>query len=125
MELAAALRRAEWIRDAGEGPALRMVFRPDGTGYYEREAAQMQRFVRERFLYRVEGPTLHLKFARAREWTEVGAALRAGPPAGGGEPRRFGAQELTLTRDPYAWAMEDAPSGELRLLSDTGPALPS
>jgi len=113
------LCRYEWTI-AGP-PPLRLFFRRDGTGFYERKEAS-GRLVREKFLYRFDADRLELKFAHARDWTEVAASIRAGhAPAG----ERVGEHELVVARDPYAFKMEDRLTSELVFESDAGAALPS
>lgn len=112
------LQRAEWV-SAGP-PPVRLIFRADGTGYYEWEGPPRTRPVKENFLFRLEDGALHLKFARAREWMQV--ATRLEEP--GAPDDRLGRYQLVLERDPHAWKMEERPTGELRLDSDTGPTLP-
>lgn len=119
------LTRAEWLSapdgtDPGDDGAVRLVFRPDGTGYYEREGGPGKRFVRENLLFRPEGDVLHLKFARARGWTEVEASFEQ---TDGASARFIG--RLVLARDPYAWHMEERQTGALALTGDRGAALPT
>jgi hypothetical protein len=114
------LSQTEWIEQAAS--PRRLKFRRDSTGYYEREASPEGRFVQEKFLYRVEGGRLHLKFAHARSWTDTGATVHANDVAA---DVRVGAKTLTLERDPYAWGIEERPTGALALASDTGAMLPS
>lgn len=115
----AFLIRNEWT-DASLD--VRMKFRQDQTGYYERELAADRPFVHENFLWQIEGEgTLRLKFAHARLWSEVDAATGEGVPTDDG---RFGRWLLTLARDPYAWTLEERITGALVLRSDRGAPLP-
>jgi hypothetical protein len=117
-DLATLLTKFEWV----EHPIarVRMKFRRDSTGFYEREASDTARFVRDNLLYRVEETVLHIKFARARGWTQVGIAWREGrvPP-----DARIGKWEILIERDPYAWMMEEHETPSLLLYSDSGAAL--
>ncbi len=115
---AETLTRYEWVDPAG--PGVRLKFRKDGTGYYEREGAPGTRLLRDNFLFRLEGGTLHLKFAHAREWTTVGVELKEGTAAADSRLGRF---TLALLHDPYAQAIEDRPSTTVSLVSDSGAAL--
>lgn len=119
------LTRAEWLSapegtEPGDDGAIRLVFRRDSTGYYERENGPGKRFVRENLLFRVEGRVLHLKFARARGWTEVEASFEM---TDGASERFIG--RLVLARDPYAWLMEERATDALVLTGDRGAALPT
>jgi len=114
------LRRFEWIGTCS--PVVRMLFRRDGTGWYERDAPPGTRPVHENLLWRAEEPRLAIKFSHARGWHEVAADLAAGPVAADG---RTGAWRLVLAEDPYARVQEERATGELELLSDAGAALPS
>ena len=113
------LVRTDWVDVSG---VVRMKFRRDGTGYYEREADENRRFVHENLLWKVENGMLHLKFARARLWTDVTAETRTGTPS---EDGRLGENVLALGSDPYARAVEDTHTAPLVLSSDRGAALPS
>jgi len=108
----------EWIEQPGLG--VRLKFRKDTTGFYEREGAPGTRPVRDNFLYRVEGDRLALKFAHAREWTDVGVTFRAGPASA---EARVGRWLLILEHDPYARLFEERESGPVNLVSDSGAAL--
>lgn len=113
------LVKTDWTTADG---VIRMKFRRDGTGYFERDTGGGARLVHERLLWKIEGTALHLKFAHARFWTDVPMSTRAGTPSDDG---RFGHQVLELGRDPYAWTLEEKQTGALVLLSDRGAALPS
>lgn len=114
------LVRYEWV-DREDG-SLRMRFRRDGTGYYQRDASAEGRAISERLLYRVDDDGLHLKFAHARLWVLVDASLVEGDAPQGA---RIGEFELVLPRDPYAHAVDDQITPPLVLKSDRGAALPS
>jgi hypothetical protein len=105
----------EWVVP---GAQLRMLFRRDGSGFYERKDGDRLR--RENLIWKLD-PGLRIKFARARGWEEVPATVRAGK--GGGA--RVGQREMVLAFDPYAKAMEDRITGELVLQSDEGGELPA
>ncbi len=111
------LCRDEWTNAAV--PEIRLRLRKDGTGYYDRR--EPGKVLHEKLLFRLE-EVLHLKLAHARGWIEVAVRVEPGKVAAG---ERIGQRELMLSADPYAKAIEDRPSGELRLLSDAGAALPS
>jgi hypothetical protein len=111
------LCRDEWI--AAGPPEIRLRFRKDGSGYYDRK--EQGRLVHEKLLFKLE-QSLRLKLVHARSWVEVHVAVRAGRSAAG---ERIGQRELVLSEDPYSRAIEDRPSGGLVLLSDAGAALPS
>lgn len=115
--LAPVLVRNEWVERPSE--QRRLKFRRDGTGFYEREGQPGARLVHENFLYRVEGGTLHLKFAHAREWAPFAFDVKDGSAA----DSRFGKWEMSLERDPYAWILEEKMTGALELQSDAGAAL--
>jgi hypothetical protein len=102
------------------GPGVRMKFRKDLSGFYEREGAPGSRLVRDTLLFKVEGDTLHLKFAHAREWTEVGMMIREGAPSADG---RFSKHVLMLAHDPYVTVQDEPATGPLTLQSDSGAAL--
>lgn len=112
------LTRNEWTDEALE---IRMRFRRDGTGWYEREATAGRPFLHENLLWRVEGESLHLKFAHARLWSDVAATASEGTPSQDG---RFGQRRLVFARDPYAWTLEERLTPPLELLSDRGAGLP-
>lgn len=112
------LVRGEWV-DASRN--VRMRFRPNGTGYYEREATEDAPFLHENLLWRVEDSQLHLKFAHARLWTQVGFTFETGAATDDG---RYGPDCLHLERCAYTWAIEDRPTNELRLQHDRGAGLP-
>lgn len=115
----AFLVRNEWTDGACD---VRVKFRRDGTGYYEREMAVNRSFVHENFLWRVESPsTLHLKFAHARLWSEFQVKTSEGTPT---DDARFGRWLLELERDPYAWTLEERATDALVLRSDRGAPLP-
>lgn len=115
----AFLVRNEWTDSNCD---VRVKFRKDGTGFWERELADNRPFVHENFLWRVEGEfALRLKFAHARLWTEVEAQTAEGTPTDDG---RFGRWLLTLERDPYAWALEEVATEAFVLRSDRGAPLP-
>jgi hypothetical protein len=111
------LCRDEWV-NAGL-PEIRLRFRKDGSGYYDRKADG--KIIHEKLLFRIDG-ALKIKFVHAREWTEVVAAVGPGKSQPG---ERVGERELVLSNDPYCKAIEDKPSPELRLMSDAGASLPS
>jgi hypothetical protein len=111
------LCRDEWT--CAGPPEMRMRFRKDGSGYYDRK--EPGKVIHEKMLFKVEG-ALKIKFAHARTWVEVEAAVRGGQAKAG---ERIGERELVLSQDPYAAAVEDRPSGERILLSDAGASLPS
>jgi hypothetical protein len=53
-------------------------------------------------------------------------SVEASVKKGDGKPGdRFGKRQLTLTKDPYAVAVEDLAGAELVLISDEGARLPS
>lgn len=112
------LTRYEWT-DASQ--VVRMKFRRDGTGWYERESAPDRPFVHENLLWRIEATSLHLKFAHARLWTEVSVTASEGELS---EDGRFGLRRLHFARDPYAWTLEEHQTPALVLQSDRGAALP-
>jgi hypothetical protein len=113
------LARFDWISPSR--PAVRMVFRRDGTGFYERDAGPGLRAVRENLLHRSEGARLlRLKFARARGWIELEAELRAGAAEPGA---RLAQHLLFLAEDPYAATLGERLTGPLTLESDAGAAL--
>lgn len=112
------LTRYEWT-DASHD--VRMKFRRDGTGWYERESSSERPFVHENLLWRIEAGALHLKFAHARLWADVMATPGEGVVSDDG---RFGHQRLTFARDPYAWTLEENHTPTLELQSDRGAALP-
>jgi hypothetical protein len=106
----------EWMTTGA--PEIRLRLRKDGSGYYDRK--EPGKVIHEKLVYKLEG-ALRIKLARARGWTEVTATVRVGP----GKPDdRFGQRELVLSKDPYASAIEDRPSGELVMQSDAGAGLP-
>lgn len=111
------LCRDEWIATGAR--EIRLRLRKDGSGYYDRK--ESGRLIHEKLLFKLEG-ALRLKLAHARLWIDVEASVRPGP---GKEGDRFGQRELVLSKDPYAAAIEDAPSAELILQSDAGASLPS
>lgn len=111
------LCRDEWVTPCV--PEIRMRFRKDGTGYYDRK--EPGRLVHEKLLYEL-GASLRLKLAHARGWIEVAATVRPGPALQGD---RFAERELILSQDPYRRAVEDRPCDELVLQSDAGASLPS
>ncbi|MBI5547117.1 MAG: hypothetical protein HY901_24820 [Deltaproteobacteria bacterium] len=111
------LCRDEWCLPGSR--EIRMRFRKDGSGYYDRKVPG--KLIHEKLLFKLED-VLAIKFARAREWTHLAASVRPGR----GQPgERIGQRELVLEDDPYAKAVEDQPSGELVLQSDAGACLPS
>ena len=112
------LWKTEWIERPVAG--VRMKFRRDGTGFYEREGAPGTRLTRDNLLFRLEGNVLHLKFAHARLWTEVGVTHSQGDALPG---ERFGEKQLTLDHDPYARVFEERKTPPLVLFSDSGAAL--
>lgn len=112
------LWKTEWIELPG--PGVRMKFRRDTTGFYEREGVPGTRLVRDNILYRLEGNMLQLKFAHARLWMEVGIALAGGDATA---DARVGARQITLDFDPYAWLFEERKTSALVLHSDSGAAL--
>ncbi len=114
----ATLLQFEWAQQPE--PGVRMKFRRDGTGYYEREGGPGARLIHENLLHRLENGVLHLKFAHARSWTEVSATLQNG---GGSPGDRLGLWELTLAQDAYALIFEERATPPLVLLSDRGAAL--
>ena len=112
------LIRHEWTDVSRD---VRMKFRRDGTGWYERESAPDRPFVHENLLWRIEGEVLQMKFAHARLWTEVPIAASEGVPSDDG---RYGQRRLSLARDPYARTLEERQTPALLLESDRGAALP-
>ena len=111
------LCRDEWTSPGP--PEIRLRFRKDSSGYYDRKADG--RIIHEKLLYKIEG-VLRIKFAHAREWTEVAAQVRPGKSQPG---ERIGQFELVLGNDPYSKGIEDLQSSELVLQSDAGASLPS
>jgi hypothetical protein len=107
----------EWITQGN--PEIRLRFRRDGSGSYNRSDAG--KVTVEKLMFKLEDH-LDIKLARARSWVDVEATIRPGKAAAG---ERFGQRELVLGRDPYVVAIEDKQSGELVLLSDAGASLPS
>jgi hypothetical protein len=114
----ASLAQCEWVEPSGSG--VRLKFRKDGTGYYEREGGPGARLVQDNLLFKTEEDTLHLKFAHARSWTAVAAELQEGSAP---EGSRIGHWKLTLQHDPYVKVFDEKQSGALELVSDTGAAL--
>jgi hypothetical protein len=112
------LWKTEWIELPK--PGVRMKFRRDSTGFYEREGAISTQLTRDNYLYRLEGTVLHLKFSHAREWLQVGIKLEEGHALPG---ERFAERQITLDHDPYAWHFEERKTPPLRLASDAGAAL--
>lgn len=112
------LTRFEWVQQPE--PGVRMKFRKDGTGYYEREGAAGTRFTHDNLLYRLEEKTLHLKFAHARQWMQIGIEMAEGSA---NEQERLGRMTLTLAHDPYVALFEERLTQALVLLSDSGAAL--
>lgn len=113
------LTRNEWTDGDCD---VRMKFRRDGTGYYEREMKADRPFLHENFLWRVEGEsTLHLKFAHARSWATAQVRTSEGTPTNDG---RFGRWLLAFERDPYAWTIDETLTGALLMRSDRGAPLP-
>ncbi|MGC4119506.1 MAG: hypothetical protein QM765_34040 [Myxococcales bacterium] len=114
----AALCEDEWT-NLGD-PEIRLRFRKDGTGYYNRSV--QGRPIAEKLIYKLEGRLVHFKLAHARGWVEIEASVKDG----GGKPgERYGQRELSLAQDPFAVAVEDKPGAKLVLSSDEGASLPS
>jgi len=122
-DLTSLLCAVDWLDRSGAHP-IRYVFRRDGSGYCDREAASGERPVFEKLLWKVaaaepaRAATGHrsvefqLKFAHVREWLGVEALLGDGPPP-----------TLTFALDPWVLAVQERRTEAQRLIADTGPAL--
>jgi hypothetical protein len=112
------LCKVEWVD--GPDAKLRMRFRKEGNGFYERSRTGSGKpNVNEGFIFKFDRDGLRMKFQRNPLWGTFKLVMKDGTPDG-----RIGAKILSLEKDPYVTLVEDDRSAELVLKSDTGAALP-